>query len=203
MHIQVLSESTERYLYTKMNKSLYKGWKSIQKQLTWYFYNPQNCLTAIHQLWNPPPQCSFLQLCLLLHSGTQKLKYSSGHQARWHSKWCSWLEQGREVAVLFSSVFSWLTPLTGICRGTTAEHLREWIRADGKTDLGHSWESNTSAEPKYYSDIGGKVQNFFKKKEKFCENPLKCASLMEVNKAQGIRTKNIPLLLRILSQAKL
>lgn len=129
-----------------MNNSLYKGWKSIQIQLTRYFYNPQNCLTAIHQLWNPPPQCSFLQLCLLLHSGTQELKNSSGHQARWHSKWCSWPEQGREIAVLFSSVFSWLTPLTGICRGTTANTLESeselmgrkrqtWDTAGNLTDM--------------------------------------------------------------------
>lgn len=98
----------------------------------------------------------------------------------------------REPGVLFNSVFSWLTLLTAICKGTTAERLREWIRAVGKEkqELGHSWESNRCAEPKYDSDIGNKVPIFFKKKkEKFCENPPKCASLMEVNKAQGIRTK--------------
>lgn len=59
------------------------------------------CLITIHQLWNLPSHRDFLQL----HSRTQEEKYSSGHQARWHSKWCSWQEQGRELAVLFNSVY--------------------------------------------------------------------------------------------------
>lgn len=146
---------------------LQRGLASVSLQIALEVYPITNdpCFVTIHKLQEVPPSDTFspaLPPAILCPWQKKKIQLCPLSWI-WITSQMTSVTRQIQGTQFFLTGFSQLLPLPEIGRDTTAEHLKQWSRADGKkkTDPGHSWESSRNAELKYYWETGNNVQNLF------------------------------------------